>query len=42
MYFFFNPDKEREVTLKTVACPVGLNLVEVSGFHPQELVHREP
>lgn len=42
MYFFFNPDKERDMTLKTVACPVGLNLIEVSGFHPQELVHREP
>lgn len=42
MYFFFNPDKDREVANKTEACPGDLNLIEVSGFHPQELVHREP
>lgn len=42
MYFLFNPDKGREVALKAGDSPGTLNFVEVSGFHPQELVHREP
>ena len=42
MYFLFNPDKGRKVALKDGDSPETLNFVEVSGFHPQELVHREP
>lgn len=42
MYVLFNSDKGQEVALKAGASPETLNFVEVSGFHPQELVHREP